>query len=297
MGFPMSTIHRAICGLLIFCALTTTRAFADAEQTYEIKLHRPVKAGETCKMKWRWKHDYAEVWSERGRPVNRGEGHKSVELDGTARFLAVNPAGVPTKITVKVDRFFMDGVQAFPPGTEITGEWEKDGPVYRIDGKPPLPDAVNALKGMQLVAAPEHRDILDDFAGTKERHKVGDQWDIQIGKLWQPHELLGVPVDQKKVTGHALLKEVVNVNGVEVLAIWLVFATGDISGKADKGPNVDHGQMTARHEVYVPVDPSKHAIAYAFREGAESTGTDWIKGVPLNLKTHLVSFTSVAYLD
>jgi hypothetical protein len=274
------------CLALLFGCAVAIAQDAPKDQSYEIKLARPLKVGQ----KYALTADGAllrQVKVTRGGTTHEQpeEGY-GVRLEATVEILALDETGEESKISCAVDKC-----------ARITGEGETEllakGKVFIAEGKGKdtkfsLPDGgelpKDATDALDLVISMDTNDKLtdDDMLGTKEKKKVGESWAVTPQAIAKDSERVGVEVKAEDVDGSFRLDGLEKVGDVECLKMSGNLRVKKLVTKADateddglpEGFVVDNGSMEAKYTGLFPVDASVGSLA----ETASVTFVTFIKG-------------------
>ena len=168
---------RAGAAWLLILAAT---AGADAQETYTVKLTRPLRVG------WRM-----QMWSEAsqemtltimmgGRSEQVESSKLSVTFESLATIVEVDGDGRAILVTHKVraSELIHDGIpsEIVAPGTKVTARRGHGQTIFEVDGQRVDPSVQQAL---ELVAGLDTDGATDDeLFGTKQPAQVGKEWPI-----------------------------------------------------------------------------------------------------------------------
>jgi len=242
-----------------------------AEKEYEIKIHRPDKAG--------MKFDVAitsalkrEITTTiEGRATRDPEEVFAVELKATAQIVEVDDKGRDLKVTYVIEKCVKSAgekdEEILPKGTVVTaaiGENAKDT-VYSVDGKQLTEEQKEAL---DLVAdlPPPNAALPDDLYGPKEPQKIGASWSVNASAMAEDLKRNDFMAKPDAISGTVKLNGLEKANGVQCLNI-----TGDMkvarakmkTGGEDKSVAIRNATIESNFSWLLPVEPGlNHVVAY-----------------------------------
>ena len=260
-----------LCTYLVLSVFTCSLALA-AEKEYEVKIHRPDKAG--------MKFDVAITSALKreitttidGRATREPEEVFAVELKATAEIVEVDEKGRDLKVTYVIEKCVKSAgekdEELLPKGTVITaaiGQNAKDTDYSTADGKKLTEEQKEAI---DLVAdlPPPNAALADELYGPKTAQKIGASWSVNSSAMAEDlkrNEFIAKP---DAISGTVKLNGLEKANGVQCLNI-----TGDMKvAKAKMKPSGDEKSSPIRNASIestfswlLPVDPSSnHVVAY-----------------------------------
>jgi hypothetical protein len=232
-----------------------------AQETYEIRLTRPVKTGDRFKLTARVAFQSETTSKTSGEPVEEEKVNAACELEGEITIVAVTKKGMPKEIQFKLDaaKSFDDGEPAelFKSGDVIVMKHGADKDDIRVNGEE-AGETESELIDALLSVATDDEATDDEAFGTKDKVKVGDEWKANSEVLaaeMARQNLEGLKPGDFKAT--ARLAETTKVDGQPALR---VVSEMKFESTAARLPNLEDGLKTnrvnaeVRSEMDVPVD-------------------------------------------
>lgn len=189
---------------------------------YLVRLSRPMKVAQ----KFQYTSDATLVDSATGTVSGRVKTLTprtvTVHLDGQSEILAVNPKGKVTKMRITVAecvaRSGKERRTIVPPGRVVTAEAGKFKTKLMLDsGSLTIEDDL-ILRA--VVYLPKLDDVTDDeIAGTSQRQKVGQTWDVHPDQIQRAWAAAGVKLKRSQISGNAKVKGVEAIDGVQCLRV------------------------------------------------------------------------------
>ncbi len=226
-------------------------------QEYKIKLVRPMKVGDECVITVAAKLDRTIVINTNGQASPPQTDGFTAYLHGVVKVLEINQkAGVPTRITCKVDKLTKDGAELYAPGTVITAEKVDKKSVFTIDGKKVDSARSEVLEAVLDVEDPNRTTSDDELTGTDRPQKVGDTWPLHAESVAKDLAEHDMTVDPHTIRGECKLVEVTKLKNTQVLVIDTTIETDDLKGKLPDGTAMTGGSVVAKLTYMLPVDGS-----------------------------------------
>jgi hypothetical protein len=168
---------RSLClALLVFTLLPDSSRGQAAD--YEIRLHRPGKAGERYRVTAVGRDTKTSTTTSEGRTPRLNRYELGVELEGTVTILEVAAAGV-RKAEIRIERAARDEngkrAELLPAGTIVTELRRGASQVFEVKGQPLPADTGEAL-GLVLSETSVEND--DELFGSSRRRKLGERWSV-----------------------------------------------------------------------------------------------------------------------
>jgi len=160
-------------------ALLFLGGVAFGQDTYSIRMARPVKAGERFKVSARAAVLTKTVREVEKVPDQQDEVNLACKVSGELTVLAVTTKGMPSELSLKIDtaETFDDGEPAeiFSTGDVIALKKGADDNVATVNGEEPDDQQAELIDVLMSVAGDD--EATDDEAfGTADQKKVGDEW-------------------------------------------------------------------------------------------------------------------------
>ena len=259
------------CTSLVLSMLVATVALA-AEKGYEIKIHRPDKAG--------MKFDVAITSALKrevsttvdGRETRNPEEVFAVELKAVAEIVEADEKGRDLKVTYVIEKCVKSAgekdEELLPKGKVLTAAIGSDGKqtVYTVaDGKKLTEEQKDAI---DLVAdlPPPNAALADELYGPKGAQKIGDSWSVSGSAIAEDLKRNDFVVKPDAISGTVKLNGLEKSSGIQCLNI-----TGEMKvARAKMKPSNDEHALPLRNATIessfswlLPVDPAlNHTFAY-----------------------------------
>ena len=150
-----------------------------AEETYDIRLARPMKAGDRFDVVVKMALDDSMVTSFDGKDVEEDKTSAACRLTGELKIVAVTSKGQPMEVRLKLKTVecIEDGQPSefFKAGDELHLKKEDPDNVAEVNGEPAEDIQAQVIESILNVEA-EGEVSDDDVFGTKEKVKVGAEW-------------------------------------------------------------------------------------------------------------------------
>ena len=166
---------RLILALFVF----TVAAFG--EETYEIRLVRPMKAGDRFDVSAKVAFEDAVSTSFDGAPIEENKTVAACRLTGELSIVAVTTKGLPKDLRVKLKTVecVEDGKPAefFKVGDELRLRKSEPDNIAEVNGE--AADEIQAQIIESLLSVEDDGEVTDDDVfGTSEKVKVGGEWPV-----------------------------------------------------------------------------------------------------------------------
>lgn len=241
---------------ILFAALHVTAA-----DKYEIKIHRPLKAGQSFDWAGKGSTKQAYSISSGGQKVQASEQIIAYAFEGVFKIGEVSPAGEPLRGSAKFAKMTSsrDGgaeTELIPAGWEVLFDRSKD-PVTFTCAQGELTPAMTA--GLLNFLTPAREAADEELFGSKEPRAVGDTWKINSEKV---QERLGQEAkgkfSPKNVIGEFKLNGVKTMHGVECLDIGGTMKVPDFPLPLPPMAKLESSSMDFVLTALFPVDVSKY---------------------------------------
>lgn len=214
--------------LAALCTLAFTASPLAPPQAFEIRLDRPLKAGQRFKVSVT-AHQLQEMSVESaGKKVRNDRKEFDVEYSGEETILEVGSNGKVVKASHQIETLLKisDGKKKslLDKGTVVVAFQREKKPVFEIAGVAAADDMAEALAVVMETSDPDTAGD-DEMFGTRDRKKVGEKWKID-GEKFAARSLKDYGLRVTEVSGEFILKESIPTTAGENLVI-----TGVIKGK------------------------------------------------------------------
>ena len=164
-----------------FLSLVVFTGCLFAEETYEIRLVRSMKAGDRFDVSVKMALDDSMVTSFDGDDVEDNKTAAACRLTGELKIVAVTSKGQPMEVRLKLKTVecIEDGQPSefFKAGDELHLKKEDPDNVAEVNGEPAEDIQAQVIESILNVEA-EGEVSDDDVFGTKEKVKVGAEWPL-----------------------------------------------------------------------------------------------------------------------
>jgi hypothetical protein len=189
---------------LLLIALLSSGLFA--EETYPIRLSRPVKAGDRFDVSAKMAIDDSLVTVLDGREVEDDHTLAACRLTGRLTVVAVTSKGQPMDMRLKLETVecVNDGQQSafFKAGDELRLRQSEDGKEAEVNGKPADDLQSEAIQSILHVEEEGER-TDDDVFGTSDKVKAGDEWPLNADAAVADLEHEGITgLKREHIKGH-----------------------------------------------------------------------------------------------
>ncbi|HEV8604553.1 MAG TPA: hypothetical protein VGQ99_04265 [Tepidisphaeraceae bacterium] len=255
-----------------------------AETDYEIRIHRPDKAGMKFDVAITSAVKREVVTTADGRATRDPEQVVAIELKAVAEIVEVDEKGRDLKVTYVVEKCVKAAgekdEEVLPKGKIFTAAIGPDGKrtVYAAaDGK--LTD--EQIEALDLVAdlpAPDAA-LADELYGPKGRQKIGDTWSVNAGAMAEDLKRHDYQVKPDAISGSLKLNGREKANGVQCLNITgetkVQRAKMKAADEANAPISIRNVTMESTFSWLLPVDSSlNHVVAYGTVVSTYSMGVN-----------------------
>ncbi|HWY41336.1 MAG TPA: hypothetical protein VNX27_11130 [Chthoniobacterales bacterium] len=191
-----------------------------AQKDYEIRLNRPLKAGDQCRFSIVGKN-YQEMQADAdGQVLMHTRDDFSVEYAGVRKVLEVEPAGRPTKVSDNIEKLLLirsgRRTELAKPGAVIVASIQGKKKIFQVDGQAVDAESAKALELVVDISQGGPTD--DDIFGTKSRKRPGETWDMN-GVLAVRDLARRSNVDARNLSGKVAFESVTQDENGEILNI------------------------------------------------------------------------------
>ncbi|HBC87790.1 MAG TPA: hypothetical protein DCZ94_12620 [Lentisphaeria bacterium] len=228
-------------------------------QDYEIRLTRPMKAGDKYGISATASSVEISTTAAEGEEPDQETEKTSIELEGLVNVIEVDKKGAPSKEMITIGKCVVesDGQKSepFKKGAVITAFVKGDDTFFEVEGKPVSEELSNTLGLIEILDPSDTTD--DDVFGTKERRKIGDTWNMNPDPMPADFAKSGIKVDKKNIKGSATLEKLVKSNGKDCLQISAEITMKDVNiSDLPAGFTVKNSVMMGTGSSIYPVDTS-----------------------------------------
>jgi len=260
-------VIRGVSGVLLAAGLLTA---AHAQTDYEIRLHRPGKAGDRYHLTAVGHDTKASTATSEGRPPRANRQELAVELEGVVTILDADAAGV-SRAEIRIERATREEsgkrTELLPAGTTVTELRRGVSQAFEVKGQPVLPDTGEAL-GLVLSETTTEND--DALFGSKARRKAGERWSVNpagVAELFaRPSGGRRMAITPRDVTGSVRLDRVAPCGAASCMTIEV---SGTISLPAaslsPQGMQVETSAIDYAFSGLLPVDPARPRLQESAR--------------------------------
>ncbi len=158
---------------------------AEAGESYEVQLHRPMSVGQRVRLEGQMNNSVAVAMGDQRMPAQKS----NIDYDFQLTVDEVDARQLPTRLTIKVDKFaiqlpMQEPVALAEPGAIIRGSI--------VDGKPDFKAAEGRVEDMALQSIAQFVQLStpglptdQDAFGASGPKRVGDTWPINSEATYQ----------------------------------------------------------------------------------------------------------------
>ncbi len=231
------------------------------QDTYSIRLARPVKAGERFKVSARAAVISKTVREVEKVPEENDEVNLACKVTGELTVVAVTAKGMASELVLKIENTetFNDGEQAeiFSSGDVIAVKKGTEENVVTVNGEDPDDEQSELIDVLMSVAGDD--EATDDEAfGTDKKVKVGDEWTAHRDVL--AHEMVRQDIRGLKptdLTAYAKVLSTTTVNGEPALKVSCSMSFASQKARMQKlgeGLKADTVSAEVHSELDLPVN-------------------------------------------
>jgi hypothetical protein len=149
-------------------------------EDYEIRLHRPRKAGQTYRLNVSGSDHSQMSMDINSKPEKRDTEDMTIDFESIVTILEVGKKGNPVKESHRIVRCNRaeNGarIALVPTGSILVASKVNEKYQFTLEGKEPSPEAKEAFE--MAISLDDSDSTEDDAFGTKARKKIGDSWPI-----------------------------------------------------------------------------------------------------------------------
>ena len=263
-------VSLAILAVLLIGSFSTIRA-----QEYEIKLFRPVKAGDKFRLLMNGRQVEGLGVFVGDRPLQQKSDETTVEATATVTALEVDGRGKPTKYRLEIEQWYVKSVGSIPfllrPGSIVVTELQGQRYVSKINNNEV--DAVSS-KILSLVVPSHYTGVSDDDVfGTDQRRRIGDSWTVNSEIAARSlRESVGVVVDRRDIAGTTTLDGVVKNGSSDYLVISATLRIDKFSMPLPEGLRMQNGEMVGNFFGRFPNDAGRLPLNESGKIAAQFSG-------------------------
>lgn len=269
-AFPLARFRLYFAGMNVFrllLGLCFLAGVALADETYDLRMARPVKAGAKFKLAARVAFQSETKSDFVGLPDEVEKVNVACKVTGELTVVNVTGKGMAKEIRLKLEEVesYRNGEPAklFSVGDVITMKHHPEKDEIHVNGEEPDAEAAELLDALLNVCAEEEA-TDDEVFGAKGKVKVGDEWTANREALaveMKRQNLDGLKADDFKATTKVAEKTTVNGEPAVRVICEMKFDSPNASL-----PNVGETMKTKRvsaevkSEMDLPLDTASHAI-------------------------------------
>lgn len=245
-----------MCRLKSVLALTAVTFFvasAALAEDYEIRLHRPRKAGDRYRMTVTATQKEEKMLKTGGVVTSKTSSVVRVDAVADVTVTAVDEKGEETGKLYKICSLLKttDGEDTSPlkEGDEITAIIKEGKTFYTMNDEPLSSQSIKTMKMVDPFRATTSDD--DEVFGTRERRKVGDTWSPDVEKMAAE---LGIP--KECFAASVMLAGQSTEAGHKCLDVRVDVETTDLPIPPPAGMKVTSATSTITMKVKLPLDPA-----------------------------------------
>ncbi|HEY6007548.1 MAG TPA: hypothetical protein VIU40_04435 [Geobacteraceae bacterium] len=245
--------------LWYLCAGVTTAA---AAQDYEIRLDRPVRAGERFHVTASGSEEEKSVITVGGELLRDDRENFTIDFDAVMTILEVDAQARPTRAQFSVTKCIKteayDQRPLLPPGAVVVAAVKDREEVFTVNGAP-----VNREvgKGLGLIITLSKGGATDDeIFGTRSRRKVGERWGINAELA--ARELLDfkLKVAKEDLRGSTSLEQVVREGDRDYLLLAAEFSVARVIPELPPGVVVEKSHVDMKFSGKYPLATVSPAV-------------------------------------
>lgn len=251
----------------IFLSLVFLSSGVFADELFEVRMARPVKAGYKSRIAARVAFQSETITKLAGETAEPEKLDAACKLAGELTVVEVTSKGMPKELRFKISEVesFEDGEKAelFDTGDVISIKHGRDKNEITINGEEADETTGEIIQAVFSVAEDEDATIDEGF-GSKEKVKVGDEWvgnRAVIAEEMARQGVEGLKPDEIKATTKLVEKTTVNNEAALRFVSDLAFDSGTARvrqlGSDFKTKRV---KTTVRSELDYPIDPASLAV-------------------------------------
>jgi len=248
-------------GLTRTCVLTAAAGLwlcsAALAEDYEIRLHRPLKAGDHYQMAALARDSRKASTTMDGQAFRQSAEDLTLEFEAMVKVLEVTKEAC-SKIALTIIKCCkVDGevrTPLLPKDATVTAAFLNGKYIFEQGGVPVVPEVQKALHLLVLLGK---RGLADDETyGTSDRKKVGEHWGINAERALDDLKKSGLEAKKEDFIGTVKLEKVAKVGGGECLQIAADMSIARLSKEVPGGFAIDKGNIQARMVSILPVNPA-----------------------------------------
>ena len=247
---------------IFFCTLLSVRA----EETFEVRLHRPAKAGDRFRIaaKIAIESETTTAFDKEDADVEKV--NAACKLTGELTAVTVTPKGLVSELKLKLTdvECVSDGAKVafFKSGDVIHLRHDRDEKFVKVNGDDPDELQGEVIDDLLSVAS-DTEPTDDEVCGTKEKVALGAEWPMSsalAAKSWNEEGFEGMKA--RDIKGSTKLVETTTLDGQPALRFRGEMKVNSSTMKMPRNPE-ETGEiktkrftMEASDDTEIPVDPT-----------------------------------------
>lgn len=190
-------------------------------QDYEIRVHRPVKVGQTYHESSVGSQKQKMAVTVNGQVVQQSTDEFTIEFESDVTVVEVGKNGEASKESHSVSKCetVREGNREvlLAPGSILTVSAQESGMKFEAQGGPVAPNVAQALE--VVISIQKDAETDDQLYGTQERKKVGDSWPVNAEAVASNLRRTKAEAKKDNVGGSATLAGLVKVGAIQCLEV------------------------------------------------------------------------------
>ena len=262
-GLPPTAVALAV----VLLAAVSVRA-AEPEPTapdaaaHEIRLHRPVRAGQSYRMAAVGRQEARRVVTSGGKVVQDKARSFSVDFESVVTILKADANGksLRQKHVVVTCTRFQDGRRTtlIAKGKVVIASAREADTAFDIDGRPVDKDVAEALS--LVVGLSRDTPTDDQLFGTPDRQRVGQSWPVNATLAAAGMRKRKLPVKDEDVSGTVTLEKLTKVGHTDCLQIAVDLAAKNLPLPLPRDVAIQRAELQVKLLGFFPIDASRQPI-------------------------------------
>ncbi len=261
--------------LVVAVSVLAATAVVSARE-YKIRIHRPVKVGDTYTLSARGSCETQTTLTLAGSPPSTQEQKDEIEIEGTMKVLAVNGQGNATKISCIADKCVLNDKPVCDSGDSIVAEYLGTRAEYTVKGEMVDEPTRKALSIVMEAADPESKTDDDGSFGTDQPQKAEGTWPVHPEPIAEELTRRGQTVKGENVKGTGKLAAVTQVDGSDVLTVVVDISIEGVKPPLPPTATLESCSVTTHMSGELPADasarPLSQSMSMEMRMRASITG-------------------------
>ena len=238
--------------LFCFCAgLSSVSA-----QEYEIRMDRPVRAGEKFRMTAKGTAEEKSLIKMGDELVRDDRENFAIDFEATMTVLEVDSQHRPTKAQFVVSKCTKteayDLRPLIPPGAVVVAAVKDREAVFTVNGEQASREVGQALDLVITLSKGGATD--DEIFGTRSRKKVGDRWGINAELAAKELSDMKFKVAKEALNGATTLEQVVREGGREYLMLATEMTVSPASPELPPGTTLERSKLEMKFTGKYPAE-------------------------------------------